>query len=1298
MKKALVLLLVLVSFCFAGMNKSISFSNSRVSVSKAVEAEDGNNYVEVRYEGFQYLIEAGKPEIPVIYKQFIMSADEKPVDIKITNKSVTTTLITNSLLPSNGKVSTNGVKEYPHFVGPDPLVYSSSELYPYSPIEIVDDGYMAGNHIVKIAFYPVQYDAVNKSLVINNNFDYEIVTEPSSESHKRVASRKVKMQEIYDRALRKLVDNPEDITLYEEKPMLRFGKATATSTLSYYDYVIITGDDYVSSFDDFVEWKTRKGCDIGIVTIQDIYSNYTGDLTSSINDNAGKLRQYLSDAYNSGTTFALLGGDESILPYRSAHDWDDDWDGVDSWCEIPADLYFSEFDADWDADNDGIYGEVRYSTSEFQVYPEIYVGRVLASSDSEIKNWIRKVLIYEQDPGRGNPDYIEQAFLSQADQLQSGFWAQRIKDSLDVIGFTTTIWEESPSFNSLTPTSPTCTSIISHLNSNDYGFLSLMGHGSPHQITVRSPGVNNGSWYDQITTFESMSDGTGDVGGAFENLDNAGYPGIHYSISCSNCWYVSDMCGGARSFPEMYMNYGDNGGISYLGNTRYGWIPTSLLLMEDFVNLLNDGGTEHLGVLEGISKTNSSDQYLWASHDNFGCPETKMWTDVPDAFTSVSITDNTSYITVNAGEAGCNISVTAEDPDDYSLFISDAQSYSFSTTERPLFVVITKDNKLPYITMVGLGNITSNVTLSNNLAYTFANDIRVSSSGELNIKKGTTIKFAKDKELAVYGVLNIDGTEDCPVVFNSDDLDGGVGYWDGVRVYSGGEINADNLHIFNAYSGIRGEYAIMDIDSCLIENNSYGIMASNCTGSNSCTVTNSIIKGNSSYSVRYYNADGTISGNSISDARRGIYARGDVNINNNELSDFKYDAIWCASYDGNIQFNDISDCRYGVYFSSSASGDLQNWWSVHKPASSAENNIFSTPMRSCINIGSTSTPNLGTMFEIDTDVEAGWNVFCDPTSYDVTSSNSSTIKAEGNWWGSSRSISGSVDYTYQAGEIVAIFGKKKVLSKNEILFNQAYRLERDSLYLDAAEIYISLIEDNAYYDDIEYIQKSMNRMRGCYRKLDAYSELEDALISLSTKYPDTYVSAMAKSMNTAQFSLKKDFTSALNNYDAAVEEFVDLNSSEAAAYALFDKYELLEYLSTRKDNLNKSALSRALSNCKERLIDEFDGTEASELLKEMLDQRGLIQSDLPEVFELGAPYPNPFNPVITIPYSLPEESLIKINIYDISGRKVRTLLNSTQIAGNYSIRFDAINLASGVYFIKLHSSSYNAVEKIMLLK
>jgi hypothetical protein len=1294
MKKIPVLLLGLVCFCFAAMSKSVSFSNSLIYTSGPIKAEDSNTYVEINYGNFNKIIEAGVPELPVIYKQYIMSVNEEPTGISIVKKSTYEYKLDYPLLPSEGMKPISGEFEYRGFVGPRSSVYSTNKLYPENPIEILHDGWMGGNHIVKIAIYPIQFNPVNNSYVFNEHIEFEIQTKAGNIKQEEPQYRSNMMQKIRDRSLAKIIDNPEDIQKYGKRPSTNFRKTSVNSTISFYDYVIITESDLVSYFDDFVEWKTRKGINIGVVTIESIYANYSGDLISGIYDNAGKLRQYLSDAYYNGTTFSLLAGDENVLPYREGWGYGPNWLG--NWEDIPilADLYFSDFTADWNYNSNALYGETKI-IQELDIYPEIYVGRILINSGSEIENWIRKVLIYEQDPGRGYPDYVKSTYFSQADQMQANNWAGTIKNYLDVLGFTTTIVEEESSYDDLTPTAPTAPSIISDLQVG-YGIASLMGHGSPHQISVRTPGINVGGWWDQITTFENMADGSGQPGGAFECLENFNYPGIHYSISCSNCEFITDMCGGARNFPEMYMNK-EAGGIAYLGNTRHGWIPSSLYLFEEFVDLLNDSGTESIGVLEGLSKTATNNRYLWLSHNAFACPETKIWTDIPDEFANVSITDNTSYITVNAGESGCNICVSAEDPDDYLLSVSDVQSYSFTTSERPVYVVITKDNKLPYISLVGMDNITGTVTLSNNFSYTIRNDITVSSTGVLNIEAGTTLKFCEDKELMVHGDLCINGTKESPVIFTSDDPNAGRGYWDGVKAYNGGGINANNLHVFNANAAVAGEYATITLDSCLIKDNFYGFMVSNCTGNNSCTIENSTIISNTSYSVRYYNCNGTISGNSISDSFRGIYARGNVDISHNQLSDLIYDGIWCLSYDGDIYNNEISDCRDGVYFTSSSSGDMVTWASLNELPD--VNNVFSTPMRYCVNIGSGTTPNLGIIFELDEGIEAGWNVFCDPTNYDVKSLSSSYIQANGNWWGNTISISGNVYYTFTADEMIALFfPKRNVLSDEEIQFKEAYELERNKQLFNAAQKYLTLIERNIGKEDITYLQKSMHRMRGCYRKLNAYSDLETVLIDLSNKYPRTYVSALAKKMNASLLSIKKDYTGALNILENSANIFVDLDMKEAAAYSLLDKYELLEYLSEREGVFNKSSLSLELTNCKERLLDEFEGTEASKIMKELLGNSNNNEIVMPLNYFLGSPYPNPFNPILNVPYDLPKETHVRINIYDVTGKKVQTLVNRTHFAGSYSISFNASNLSSGLYFVKLESSDYTAVKKVMLLK
>jgi subtilisin-like proprotein convertase family protein len=93
-----------------------------------------------------------------------------------------------------------------------------------------------------------------------------------------------------------------------------------------------------------------------------------------------------------------------------------------------------------------------------------------------------------------------------------------------------------------------------------------------------------------------------------------------------------------------------------------------------------------------------------------------------------------------------------------------------------------------------------------------------------------------------------------------------------------------------------------------------------------------------------------------------------------------------------------------------------------------------------------------------------------------------------------------------------------------------------------------------------------------------------------------------------------------------------------------------------------------------------------------------ISSNVPDKFELSQNYPNPFNPVTKIKYQVPSSEYVKLVVYDILGREVKTLVNSKLEAGIYEYEFDGSNLNSGVYFYKLQTGNYTNVKKMMLIK
>jgi hypothetical protein len=88
----------------------------------------------------------------------------------------------------------------------------------------------------------------------------------------------------------------------------------------------------------------------------------------------------------------------------------------------------------------------------------------------------------------------------------------------------------------------------------------------------------------------------------------------------------------------------------------------------------------------------------------------------------------------------------------------------------------------------------------------------------------------------------------------------------------------------------------------------------------------------------------------------------------------------------------------------------------------------------------------------------------------------------------------------------------------------------------------------------------------------------------------------------------------------------------------------------------------------------------------------------PSVFSLSQNYPNPFNPVTKIEYSIPQSSNVIINVYDILGNEIETLVNEKKPAGNYKVEFTAAELPSGVYFYKLQAGEYIEIKKMVLMK
>jgi predicted GH43/DUF377 family glycosyl hydrolase len=93
-----------------------------------------------------------------------------------------------------------------------------------------------------------------------------------------------------------------------------------------------------------------------------------------------------------------------------------------------------------------------------------------------------------------------------------------------------------------------------------------------------------------------------------------------------------------------------------------------------------------------------------------------------------------------------------------------------------------------------------------------------------------------------------------------------------------------------------------------------------------------------------------------------------------------------------------------------------------------------------------------------------------------------------------------------------------------------------------------------------------------------------------------------------------------------------------------------------------------------------------------------LKENLPNGYMLQQNYPNPFNPTTHIEFSIPNSEFVTLKIYNIMGQEVMTLVSKKLAAGTYSYKWNAANLASGVYLYKLKAEGYVDIHKMILMK
>ncbi len=510
---------------------------------------------------------------------------------------------------------------------PDPSVYGLNSPYPGKRVEIWDEGYLAGNHLVTLAVYPLEYYPQSKQLFFYSHLDITVELKSSIRLAKssQVERRSESSQKMYEEVVCRIADNKQDLPRLMLKTTSRAGLISEeTDSAQYPSYLVVTTSDFKSAFSSLVEWKTKRGIKAAIVCMDSILTNYPG------RDDAEKLRNFLIEAYHKGASWVLLGGNQHVVPIRYAYPTNTSVIPSNADQQI-CDLYFSDVDGDWDKDNDGVWGEPQQDAPD--LYPDLFVGRVPCAEPSEAEAFVEKLLSYEKNPGNGSTGYLTSALWLCSDQMRdwsSGAGQHTLVSPFVPSNFSQDITNliESPTGDAESPLGPEGGACIESMNQG-WGIIGVLAHGKANAFVAKSS-FTNGSPKSWVST----STGAGDGNGHLPNLGNEQKYGIMYSIACSQSAIDVDeypYMGGEPCVGAYYPLVSQKGGVAFLGYSRWGWVSVSYLLFEKFLEYLTSGNPEHhIGVAEALSRCEyPSYRDLNYGHNLFGDPEMQVWADLP---------------------------------------------------------------------------------------------------------------------------------------------------------------------------------------------------------------------------------------------------------------------------------------------------------------------------------------------------------------------------------------------------------------------------------------------------------------------------------------------------------------------------------------------------------------------------------------------------------------------------------------------------------------------------------------------
>ncbi len=619
----------------------------------------------------------------------------------------------------------------------------------------------------------------------------------------------------------------------------------------------------------------------------------------------------------------------------------------------------------------------------------------------------------------------------------------------------------------------------------------------------------------------------------------------------------------------------------------------------------------------------------------------------------------------------------------YNRFLESKKTYLADPTPKPL----TFSGSLPY------NQIWSGT-------HTLTGDVTVPAGLILTIEPGSTIRIPSGKKITVNGTLIAEGESGNMITFNSIS-----GTWGGLN-FNDSSIDADCIleycDIQNATYGIHTNKAWPTIQYCDIHHNEYGFHSFFPEATTALTMENNSFRQNSyGLFIGYPNTTFYIENNDIysnTNSNIFLYCCDDkIDLANNNIYNSSNRGIYLYDSYPRIYINNIYDnVGYGISCYNGSHFDL------FSETNYGHNQIHDNSSYG-VYIDSNSCPILG------------WynngcpsaNNFYDNTTFHVYSLLNATIYAEYNSWDDHTLVYGDVstvpylskavvnDPVQQAVEDMITIdpGAKKLL-------NNGYKMIMEKDFNAAIGIFKTIVLE---YPNDHGASLALSLINKCYHKSkekdnNVFQLYESEMNSKATKVGGKACELYAKHMfNTKQFD------KALELYSILEKQFP---KTELAKKAMFDSWLVYNY--QEKDE--KSALAIRDSLEKDFPVDEWIyimktcmGEEAEFPGEKLPKGNAGKEGQVIDEFVVYANYPNPFNPETRITFDVPEADQVVVEVFDIQGRKVTTLIHRHVQPGQHTITWhgrDAYGnqAASGMYFCRVRYQDFATTHKMILMR